>query len=256
MHSSIRLFVRAFSALVLVTFLPVAHAALQVEAEINPNPVRLDEMVRVEFTVVNTGGSPESNVTLQSTVPAEFNSLPENQDARDWITGGGNCNSTNCDPGELITWNLGTLAADQAVTVAYWTTINNTTADATVINVSATVIDGGLNEDDTTTESTTVVTSQQLALLIEDDAAPVESGDSLTYTLTYGNHGVTSVSANTLTLPLPAGTSFVSATNGGSESAGVVSWNLGTLAAGASGQVQATVTVNGSAGDLLIVDSA
>src|SRR5207247_1745155 len=42
----------------------------------------------------------------------------------------------------------------------------------------------------------------------------------------------------------PANTTFVSATGGGSLAAGVVTWSIGSLAAGASGSVQLVVRVN------------
>jgi hypothetical protein len=50
--------------------------------------------------------------------------------------------------------------------------------------------------------------------------------------------------ATTLTLALPAGTSFVSATGGGSFAAGVVTWNLGTFSPGKGDTRQATVHVD------------
>src|SRR5207247_2258593 len=44
--------------------------------------------------------------------------------------------------------------------------------------------------------------------------------------------------------PAVANTTFVSATAGGSVAAGVVTWNIGALAAGGSGSVQLVVRVN------------
>ena len=46
---------------------------------------------------------------------------------------------------------------------------------------------------------------------------------------------------------MPAGTSFVSADGGGLEAAGTVTWNLGTLADGASATVHVTVHVDEAA---------
>ena len=43
---------------------------------------------------------------------------------------------------------------------------------------------------------------------------------------------------------VPAGTSFVSADGGGLEAAGTVTWNLGTMADGASATVHVTVHVD------------
>src|SRR5258706_15241310 len=46
-----------------------------------------------------------------------------------------------------------------------------------------------------------------------------------------------------ITDTIPANTSFVSATGGGTLAAGVMTWNIGALAAGASSSVQLGVAV-------------
>jgi uncharacterized repeat protein (TIGR01451 family) len=81
--------------------------------------------------------------------------------------------------------------------------------------------------------------------------ASIASGADLTYTITYGNTGQSSATNVVLKDPLPLGTSFVSATGGGQLSAGVVTWNIGTLGAGVTGQtVSFTVHVNATSGTI------
>src|SRR5439155_1107904 len=73
---------------------------------------------------------------------------------------------------------------------------------------------------------------------------PVKAGNNVTYTLTVQNlnyslpvapnDSQSTARSVTVTDPLPAGTSFVSAENGGSLSGGSVTWNLGDMATGAS----------------------
>ncbi|MFO0593676.1 MAG: Ig-like domain-containing protein [Myxococcaceae bacterium] len=63
-----------------------------------------------------------------------------------------------------------------------------------------------------------------------------------TFTLSYANAGPGTAYNVTLTDVLPAGTTFVSATGGGTNVAGTVTWTLGTLVSGASGSVTVTVT--------------
>src|SRR5439155_9350985 len=65
--------------------------------------------------------------------------------------------------------------------------------------------------------------------------------DQLTYTITYANPSSVTLTNVTITSPVPAGTTFVSATGGGTQSAGTVTWSIGTLAAAASGSVTFTV---------------
>ncbi|HKS22733.1 MAG TPA: C25 family cysteine peptidase [Thermoanaerobaculia bacterium] len=71
--------------------------------------------------------------------------------------------------------------------------------------------------------------------------------DQLTYTITYANPSSVQITNAVITSPVPSGTTFVSATGGGTQSAGTVTWNIGTLAAGASGSVTFTVSVNSNA---------
>lgn len=79
--------------------------------------------------------------------------------------------------------------------------------------------------------------------------ATVVSGQPLTYTLTYGNTGGTAATSAVIRDTVPAGTTFVSATNGGVLSAGDVVWNIASLGAGVTGQtVSFTVTVNAASG--------
>jgi len=77
----------------------------------------------------------------------------------------------------------------------------------------------------------------------------VASGSNLTYTITYGNSGNAGANSVVIRDTVPAGTTFVSATNGGVFSGGVVTWNIGTVAAGTTGQtVSFTVQVTATAG--------
>ena len=78
-------------------------------------------------------------------------------------------------------------------------------------------------------------------------------GDELTYTINWVNDALDpktgeSVAAGvTITDTLPAGTEFVSATENGTHESGIVTWDLGKQAAGATGSVQVTVRVTDEA---------
>ncbi len=76
-------------------------------------------------------------------------------------------------------------------------------------------------------------------------AATIPSGSNLTYTINYGNTGSIAATNVVIRDPLPVGTTFVSATNGGTLVAGHVVFNIGTVNAGTINQtVSFTVTVN------------
>src|SRR5438046_9777502 len=76
-----------------------------------------------------------------------------------------------------------------------------------------------------------------------DAPDPVVAGANITYTISYSNTGNMNATGVVITDTIPVNTSFVSATGGGTLAAGVVTWNIGTLAAGASASVQLVVPV-------------
>jgi uncharacterized repeat protein (TIGR01451 family) len=86
-----------------------------------------------------------------------------------------------------------------------------------------------------------------LALTTSASADPAVSGRQLTYTITADNRGGAAATSVTLTAAVPAGTAFVSASDGGTLSGDTVTWSVAGIAAGAT--VTRTVVVNVAAGN-------
>lgn len=89
------------------------------------------------------------------------------------------------------------------------------------------------------------------ALLSLSKTAPatVAPFANLTYTITYGNPGGADATGVFISDTLPANTTFVSATGGGTFASNVVTWNIGTVPAGSSGlTVTFTVQVTATSG--------
>ncbi len=87
---------------------------------------------------------------------------------------------------------------------------------------------------------------------------PVAVGNTVNYTLAYSNTGPVAATGAVLTDPVPTGTTVVggSVTGGGTLSAGVITWNIGTIAAGGSGSVSFQVTVNSLPGSGAVNNTA
>jgi uncharacterized repeat protein (TIGR01451 family) len=77
-----------------------------------------------------------------------------------------------------------------------------------------------------------------------DPDGTVVAGDAITYTLTVANGGTATATNVVVTDLLPAGVTFVDATSGCTESAGLVTCNLGDIGAGAELSVDITVSVD------------
>ncbi len=89
----------------------------------------------------------------------------------------------------------------------------------------------GQNND--TNESMIQYCETFLTLHASDSPDPAVAGDLITYTLTFTNSGNSMTAADvTLKNILPAGVTFVAASEGGTESGGVVIWYLGDIPPG------------------------
>ena len=108
---------------------------------------------------------------------------------------------------------------------------------------------GILNNGGGASATTDVLVNAAPSLLLGlvDGPDPVAPGAALTYTLRFGNPSGVTAPAAVLSMALPAGTSFGSATGGGSLVGNTVQWNVGALASGASGQRQLAVLVDPAA---------
>lgn len=79
------------------------------------------------------------------------------------------------------------------------------------------------------------------------DKPMAANGDTLTYTVTVTNDGGRDIAAAVVKDTLPVGTTFVSATGGGTNAGGVITWNLSNLLLGETRSFIVTATVDASA---------
>ena len=100
--------------------------------------------------------------------------------------------------------------------------------------VAATATDPSGNTSEFSQDVATTQVMADLSLALTPAPVPVTAGTDLTYTLKVHTAGPSDALGVSVSDPLPAGTSFVSATGGGTLSNGTVTWNLGTIAAGSA----------------------
>jgi len=120
--------------------------------------------------------------------------------------------------------------------------------DGTQIVNDASTIDSSETSPVLAAATTTTVTSAPvLSISISDSPDPVVAGNLLAYTFSYSNIGNANTTGVVITDTLPNNTTFDYATGGGTYSSGVVTWNVGPVAAGQSGMVEAVVRVSSGA---------
>lgn len=173
--------------------------------------VLLCDSIQVKLDVTNTGTGNASNVKVTDSLPAG------------WTATG------------PTSFDAGTLASGQTKSFTFTAKADKT---GSYNNTATATADGGLKVDSNTT--TTVVRNCALEIT-KTGPGKVFAGKTITYDITVSNKGDAAATQFVIEDPIPAGTTFVSATDGGAVSGGVVRWNLGSLDKGASKKVSVTL---------------
>ncbi|WP_166164466.1 thrombospondin type 3 repeat-containing protein [Pseudomaricurvus alcaniphilus] len=187
-----------------------------------------------------------NNVTVAIDVPANTNfnetsALPV-----------ANCSGSSCDAGETPSWELGSLAAGASrVIIVPFQQVGATSGQTFTFNAAATYT--GLGEPVSATAEAEYDTSSAVELSLDARRQTVAAGGEVRYELGFGNIGATPLPGLSLEFDLPAGASLVEVSDGGSLANGVISWELGTLAAGAASKhfVRVALAADQESGDLI-----
>ncbi|MBL8776714.1 MAG: DUF11 domain-containing protein [Acidimicrobiales bacterium] len=190
-------------------------------------------------TVHNDGGVDATGVTLTDTLPAEL--------TFEGATDGGA--HDGAPVGGEVVWDLGTIAPGDARTVSVSVQVVEPLPNGTtqVVNRASAVDDGANGPDPTPannsdTDTDTVDGTVDVGVVKDDGTQTRTPGEEYTYSLAVTNDGDENAIDVALADTLPAGLSFVRASDGGTEDAGVVSWPLFDLD-GNGGTTTRTVTV-------------
>jgi uncharacterized repeat protein (TIGR01451 family) len=221
-------------------FLPPGLAAGLTVSKTAPATVSSGSNLTYTINYANTGSEAAAGVILRDTVPAGTSFV--------------SASDGGTEAGGVVSWAIGTLAAGASGSVTM--TVLVTAGSGTVDNNAFSIEADGILPIFGPPVSTDIVGGPVAILTISKTApATVASGGSLTYTIDYSNDGTGDALAVVITDTVPAGTTFVSATDGGTEAGGVVTWNIGTVAAGASGSVSFTVTVDAAPDSTVVNDT-
>lgn len=162
--------------------------------------------------------------------------------------------------GNMLTWNLSSLAPGANGTITFQVKITNFVACVPYTNMTTIA---AINEPTTLTGNnaasaaiTTVCPSPDVLTTktVSAISGSYMPGNAVEYTLGYQNIGQGAASGVVVVDTLPAGVTFVGVTSstptlpaptvGTSGGLQTLTWNIGNLAAGASGQIKIKVTIN------------
>ncbi len=217
------------TAMATTTVAAPAAADLSVGLAATPDPVGAGQDLTYTLTVTNVGTAVATGATLTDNLPSGTTFVS--------ATGG-------VAPVEsVLTFALGDLAAGAHSSV---TIVVIPTVAGTLGNVAA----AGMVETDPTpadnsaTVSTTVTAAPGRPDLALTGVSPdsVTLGSSVTDTLTVTNRSTAEATGVVLTVTLPPGVTFVSATGGVTPDGDVLTFAIGNLAAGAHASVMIVVT--------------
>lgn len=206
--------------------------------------------IRTRFT--NIGTQPITNTQYTRSVPDTLTTTA-NAAFEDDVGGvGGSCGTslgtggdTNCnislDPGAAVTFRV------------RYTVNAGVTGVVTVPGTAAPAGDPDTSNNSDQAEITVYDVYSDVSVTLADSADPVTSGDALSYTATVTNVGPQAVTGLALSLPIPAGTTYVGHTAAPAlfDGCAVVAQVLectgaGPVASGASGNVVLDLQVSGA----------
>ncbi|MBX3401689.1 MAG: DUF11 domain-containing protein [Gemmataceae bacterium] len=200
----------------------------------------------VTYTIVvtNVGPSAVTGASIADALPGALTGVSWTSS----VAGGASVTSGGTGSGNTLA-AVANLPSGGSVTFTVSATLNpaftGTLSNTATVSAPAGVTDPTPGNN-TATETSTADPTADLIVVKSDGGAVVTPGEVIIYNLTLTNNGPSHTGAITLTDAIPALTSFVTASDGGTLSAGVVSWNLPSLAPGVSTTVSIQLRVNSS----------
>ncbi len=196
----------------------VVQPALKLVKSVTPSDITPCDTVTYTLTVTNTGTGGASNVKIMDDLPSGVTS----------------------DGKSALSWDIGSLGAGQSQTRTF---TGKAAKTGTYVNHARAAADNNLSA--TSGDATFTVKAPMLAI---SKVCPTKVfiGRPSQFKITVTNKGDGPAVNTVVEDMLPAGLTFVSASDGGTAAGGKVTWNVGTLPVGGSKDL----TVNCSGGAL------
>lgn len=202
----------------------------------SPDPVPLGDTLTYTVTVENTGTEDATGVVLTDTLPGGVTFASVNATT-------GTCSA----PGGAVSCNLGTLVKGSGLVANVTIEVTADVAGQIVNTAQVTLNEEDADPGDNSATATTTVVAPDLQVTKTDSPDPVQLDGALTYTVILENLGSADATGVVLTDTLPGGVTYVSSNpsqGNCSETSGVLTCNLGTIAQSAAATVVVEVTAD------------
>jgi uncharacterized repeat protein (TIGR01451 family) len=224
------------AAVSLLTVQPIGSPGSIAKADLSvsqtaPVSIGLGQLLTYSLTVTNAGPYSATNVTLNDALPAGAS-----------FVGALASQGTVAGASGSVNAALGVLASGASATLSIVANLAVVGANTNSMIVASDAIDP--NPGDNASSWITTVTRLPATDLLVDARASQSSvpvGANVTFTFLVVNDGPDDSTGIQLTVPLPAGMSFVSASGGITPVSGTLNFALGPLAAGAIASANATL---------------
>jgi uncharacterized repeat protein (TIGR01451 family) len=202
---------------------PLADLSLKGKTSF-PNPLTVGGNLTFTLIATNAGPNTATGVTIADTLPTNVS----------LVSATGGVTPVN----GVLTFNVGTLASGATASVTF--VVTATAAGSLINHASASGNEADPTPSDNSTAFAITVQAPLADLSLKGKTSfpnPLTVGANLTFTLIAANAGPNTATAVTITDTLPTNVSRVSATGGVTPVNGVLTFNIGTLASGASASV-------------------
>jgi len=200
----------------------IVQPALRIVKTVTPAEITPCDTVTYTIEVTNSGTGVASNVKVTDNLPAGLTTL---------------------DGKNSVAFDAGSIAAGKSVTRSFQAKPAGKTGS--FVNTASAAADNNLTAK---SSDVTVVVRQPVLTISEQCPDNTRLGKPATFQITVGNTGDAVARSTVIEDMIPAGSTFVSATDGGVFQAGKVVWNAGDLAPKATRTVSVTLNLGASVG--------
>ncbi|MBU3004323.1 DUF11 domain-containing protein, partial [Paraglaciecola arctica] len=237
-----------FFLLLVATIISFHASAITVNVTSDSDRKNASAPKMFKIYVSNTDNVTRDNVIVTASVPASMRFY--RNASRPLST---NCNSS-CGSGSSPQWELGNIAAGQSKIIhAYYFIESDATED--LLTHSTSVTYDGISSAIVKEYELSIDFSASAAISVAAKSQQVLAGGNIEFELSYGNIGDSGWVSTELSASLPAGTTFVSASDGGTVVGNDIVWSAGVSNAGTSGKRFYTVKANNSASVATLYES-